>query len=510
LPIQQTEAVASESPKAPAEKRSFSQTLRAYLLAFVATGIASVIRIALDPVLGTQPVFAIFVLAVMVSAVYGGIGAGLFATALSIASVYEWVLAPKGPFDTRDGIEVLLFAVTALGLMGLAHVLTQSRRRTEAALLAQDEAMSEVEAREAQLRAILDTVPDAMVTIDQGGTIQSFSNAAERLFGYRADEAVGRNVSMLMPPPYRDQHDGYLTRYIVTGEARIIGTGRVVVGLRKDGSTFPMELSVGETRSRDRRLFVGFVRDLTERQESERRLHELQGELLHASRLSELGQMASALAHEVNQPLTAIANYTAAAERLIRTGQAERAAEVLNRTTAQAQSAAQIIRRARDFARKGESQRQDENIARIVEEATSLALVGAGSSGIRMEMRLNPAAAIAFVDKVQIQQVLVNLIRNAAEAMQETEQRDLVISAGPAAQQGMIEIAVADTGPGLAPEVRDKLFTPFVSTKSAGVGIGLSISREIVVEGHGGRLWAEDNPTGGTVFRLILPAGPPA
>jgi len=251
-------------------------------------------------------VFAIFVLAVMVSAVYGGIGAGLFATALSIASVYEWVLAPKGPFDARDGIEVLLFAVTALGLMGLAHVLTQSRRRTEAALLAQDEAMSGVEAREAQLRAILDTVPDAMVTIDQGGAIQSFSNAAERLFGYRADEAVGRNVSMLMPPPYREQHDGYLSRYIVTGEARIIGTGRVVVGLRKDGSTFPMELSVGETRSRDRRLFVGFVRDLTERQESERRLHELQGELLHASRLSELGQMASALAHEVNQPLTAM------------------------------------------------------------------------------------------------------------------------------------------------------------------------------------------------------------
>ncbi len=502
------EAVAAAFRGTTAEKWSFSQAAPAYLVALVTTGIAFAIRLALDPILGVQPVFAIFVLAVVVAAVYGGIGAGLFATALSIALVYEWVLAPKGLFDAWDGIESLLFAVTALCLIGLSEVLMRSRRRTETALLAQDEAMSKVEAREAQLQSILDTVPDTMVTIDQGGIIQSFSSAAQRLFGYRTDEAVGRNVSMLMPPPYREQHDGYLSRYIATGEARIIGTGRVVVGLRKNGSTFPMELSVGETKMSGRRLFVGFVRDLTERQESERRLHELQGELLHASRLSELGQMASALAHEVNQPLTAIANYASAADRLIRMGNAERATEVLNRIAAQAHAAAQIIRRVREFSRKGEPERQVENIARTVEEASTLALVGAPSTGIRMELRLDPAAALAFIDKIQIQQVLVNLIRNAAEAMQESQQRELIVATAAAAQQGMIEIAVADTGPGLAPQICEKLFQPFVTTKGTGVGIGLSICRAIVEDGHGGRLWAEDNPGGGTVFRLSLPVDP--
>ncbi len=158
----------------------------------------------------------------------------------------------------------------------------------------------------ALLRSVLETVPDAMVVIDQRGIVQYFSATAERLFGYTADEVRGENVKMLMPPPYRDQHDSYLQRYQTTGERRIIGIGRVVVGQRKDGSTFPMELSVGEAAGT--RLFTGFVRDLTERQHTERRLHELQDGLLHVSRLRSMGQMAAALAHELNQPLTATGN----------------------------------------------------------------------------------------------------------------------------------------------------------------------------------------------------------
>ncbi|HUD58633.1 MAG TPA: PAS domain S-box protein, partial [Acetobacteraceae bacterium] len=169
----------------------------------------------------------------------------------------------------------------------------------------------------ALLRSILETVPDAMVVIDHRGIVQSFSRAAERLFGYTPAEVCGHNVKLLMPSPYRDQHDGYLDRYLTTGERRIIGIGRVVVGLRKDGSTFPMELSVGEVNQNGQRLFTGFVRDLTERQRNERRLHELQDGLLHVSRLRSMGQMAAALAHELNQPLTATANYVRGAVRLL-------------------------------------------------------------------------------------------------------------------------------------------------------------------------------------------------
>jgi two-component system sensor kinase FixL len=163
------------------------------------------------------------------------------------------------------------------------------------------------------LRSILETVPDAMIVIDERGIVQFFSSAAERLFGYSANEVSGENVRMLMPQPYLEQHDSYLERYRRTNKRRIIGIGRVVVGRRKDGSTFPMELSVGEANRAGPRLFTGFARDLTERQQTERRLHELQDGLLHVSRVRSMGQMAAALAHELNQPLTATANYVRAA-----------------------------------------------------------------------------------------------------------------------------------------------------------------------------------------------------
>ena len=194
---------------------------------------------------------------------------------------------------------------SAIGLASALFGETLQRTRREAA------------AREAHLQSILDTVPEAMIVIDERGVMQSFSAAAERLFGYSPAEAIGRNVKMIMPAPYRQNHDGYLARYLHTGERRIIGIGRVVVGERKDGSTFPMELAVGEMRSSDRHFFTGFIRDITQRQQSEARLQELQSELVHVSRLSAMGEMASALAHELNQPLSAISNYMKGSRRLL-------------------------------------------------------------------------------------------------------------------------------------------------------------------------------------------------
>jgi two-component system sensor kinase FixL len=361
-------------------------------------------------------------------------------------------------------------------------------------------------AGEAHLRSILETVPDAMVVIDAQGIIQSFSAAATRLFGYTSEEVHGHNVNMLMPSPYRGQHDGYLGRYLATGERRIIGIGRVVVGQRKDGGTFPMELSVGEVSRAGHRLFTGFIRDLTERQETEGRLHELQSELLHVSRLSAMGQMAATLAHELNQPLTAVTNYCQAMRRMLATGgepDLSRLREAVNLGAEQALRAGQIIRRLREFVARGETEKRVESVAKMVEEASALALVGAKEHGVKVRLAIDARARNIIVDKIQIQQVLLNLMRNAMEAMEGSARRELEIAA--VARSDAIEFSVIDTGPGLTPEVEEHLFQPFVTTKRHGMGVGLSICRTIV-EAHGGRLWTEPTPGGGATFRFTVPS----
>ena len=314
---------------------------------------------------------------------------------------------------------------------------------------------------------MLDTVPDATIVIDDRGIIQSFNAAAERLFGYREAEVVGQNVSMLMPTPFREEHDGYIARYLATGEKRIIGIDRVVTGQRKDGSTFPMKLEVGEVRSGDRRFFTGFIRDLTERQATERQLEELQSELARLSRLTAMGEMASTLAHEINQPLSAIANYLQGCGRLIEGIEhpnAHKIHDALAETTKQTLRAGQIIRQMREFVARGETEKRPESINKLVEEASALALVGAKEQGVKTIFRFDTRAGPVLVEKVQIQQVLVNLIRNAIEAMQGCERKELVVETA-LLDDGMVEVSVADTGSGLAEEIVPRLFQPFVTTK---------------------------------------------
>lgn len=369
----------------------------------------------------------------------------------------------------------------------------------------QKQAEADLRAREAHLRSILDTVPEAMVVIDEAGLIHSFSAAAERLFGFAASKAIGRNVRILMPEPMRGEHDGYLDHYRRTRERRIIGTHRVVEGQRADGTTFPMELAIGEMRSGAQVFFTGFVNDLTEHQRTQARLQELQSELVHVSRLSAMGEMASTLAHELNQPLGAIANYTKGCRRLLARADPEAVAksiEVLDRTAEQALRAGQIIRRLREFVTRGETERRPEPVSRLIEEASALALVGARAQSVVAHIRVAPGLKAVLADRVQVQQVLVNLMRNAREAMQQSERRELAVDA-QALPSGMVEITVSDTGPGIADEVADRLFQPFVTTKASGMGVGLSICRTII-EAHGGRLTVERNAAGGATFRLTL------
>jgi two-component system sensor kinase FixL len=440
--------------------------------------------------------FLIFIPAVLFAAGIGGLGPGLLATALSVA--LGILLVGDGNLTQPALLEALVFSLVGGGISWFGEQLRRSRVRD--ATSAQD-----LRTREAHLRAILTTVPDATVVIDEKGIVQSFSTAAERLFNYEDSEVIGENISMLMPQPYRDEHDRYLQRYLATGEKRIIGVDRVVTGRRKDGSTFPIKLEVAEMRSGERRFFVGFIRDLTERQQTEDQLHELQTELARLSRLTAMGEMASTLAHEINQPLSAISNYLQGCNRLLEPvehANVPRIRHVLAETTKQTLRAGHIIRQLREFVARGETEKRPENISKLVEEASALALVGAREVGIKTVFRFASNTDIVLVEKVQVQQVLLNLMRNAVEAMQGCERKELLVTTS-VPSRNKITVSVADTGSGLSKEISGRLFQPFVTTKPAGMGVGLSISKRIV-EAHGGEMWAEANPSGGTIFRFTL------
>lgn len=380
---------------------------------------------------------------------------------------------------------------------------------------------------EAHLRSILATIPDAMIVIDERGIILSFSAAAEKMFGFAEDEVVGENVKMLMPSPLREEHDGYLRNYITTGVRKIIGIGRITTALRRDGSTFPIELAVGETFIDGHRIFTGFIRDVTERQQVESRLHELQSELAHVGRVSEMGTLASSLAHELNQPLTAVTNYCESARDLLARNvealkevsdldEPERTRELLSSNAEtlemvlqalhdgaqQAIRAGQIVRRLRDFMSHGQSEMRPENLPKLIGEANALALVGSREHGIDVQVRLDARANRVFIDRIQIQQVIVNLIRNAVDAMMDSTERKLTIRTADA--DSMVVVSIEDTGSGISETVAAQLFQPFVTSKESGMGIGLSICRTIV-EAHGGRIWFEPRSEGGTIFRFTLP-----
>ncbi len=360
---------------------------------------------------------------------------------------------------------------------------------------------------EAHLRSILATVPDAMVVIDEVGQILSFSAAAERMFGYSEADVVGENVAMLMPSPDRERHDGYLANYSRTGERKIIGIGRVTTARHRDGYTFPIELSIGEARLGDKRIFTGFIHDITHRQQAESRLQDLQSELAHVGRVSEMGTLASSLAHELNQPLTAIANYCEGARQLLAGELNEETTEIvrdaLGDAAKEAVRAGQIVRRLRDFISHGDSERRIESLSRLVTEANALALVGSREHGIEVQLRLDPDVDRVFVDRIQIQQVLTNLIRNSIEAMLDSPFRTLTVKT-EGKPEGFVTISVVDTGSGIADEIAPHLFQPFVTSKKTGMGIGLSLSRTII-EDHGGRIWADPVAAGGTAFQFTIP-----
>ena len=362
-----------------------------------------------------------------------------------------------------------------------------------------------IEASEMQLRSILATMPEAMVVIDRKGAITSFSVAAEQLFGYSQADVIGRNVRMLMPEPHRSNHDGYLARYRETGERRTLGMRRRVMGLRRDGTIFPMELSIGESFGGGQQVFTGFIRDLSLQEETEARLQSLQSELVHVSRLSAMGTMASTLAHELNQPLAAVANYVEASRELFEVNRVEDRPllrDTLDQAVGQALRAGSIVRRLREFVARGDTDKAVEDVPALVAEAAALGFAGATESGIRHEFLWSEGLGPVLADRIQIQQVLINLMRNAVEALVPRGGGTVSITASQSAEN--VHVVVKDDGPGLDPKIASRLFDAFHTTKRTGMGLGLSICRTIV-EAHGGRIWAVPRDGGGSEFHFTLP-----
>lgn len=486
----------------------------------------------------------------------------------------------------------------------------------------------------ARYKAILGAAVDGIIVIDANGIVREFNPAAARLFGYTPTEVLGQNVHMLMGGHYHREHDEYIARYKRTGEARIIGIGREVVGRRKDGSEFPLELSVGEIEDEGLRGFVGLIRDITQRRAIENQLAEreeelrltfeqapmaiatcdLQGHLLTANpafsalfatgerplsmtclrtlavgddqpridqalneldvgsidhtqfssrfhnptggmhyadvvmalvrnsqgqaafvvveimdrtaevlaaneaaahreqlaqvgRLGTLGEMAAGIAHEINQPLTAVATYARAGQRLLNAANTspEVIASTLEKIAQQAERAGSIIEKIRRFVRHREPEVSDQPLSAIFDDIHTLAEVDLRRQGLRLEPQLEPDLPPVRVDAVQIQQVLLNLIRNAADAMQTQRQDDRILMQARRHGRDWLEIAVEDSGPGLDAAVLERLFEPFTSTKDRGFGLGLSICKSLI-DAHGGELSHEaGTQLGGARFRILLP-----
>jgi PAS domain S-box-containing protein len=368
------------------------------------------------------------------------------------------------------------------------------------------QAQADLMTREAHLRSILDTVPEAMVVIDEGGIVSSFSAAAAQLFGYDPEEVIGHNVKMLMPAPFRDEHEGYIGRYLQTGEARIIGYGRVVKGLTKGGDVFPMELAVGEARANDQRIFTGFIRDLTTRQKME-------AELRQSQKMEAIGQLTGGVAHDFNNLLTVIAGNLEMIEGSL--GDADQR-EMLREAQDALQEGAKLTAQLLAFGRRQPLNPEPTDIGPLVSNFAELMRRALGES-IELSIVITGSAHLAVVDATQLQNALLNLVINARDAMPRGGRLTIEISHArldadyaqmyPEVRTGRyVLIAVTDTGEGMSEEVRQRAFEPFFTTKPTGVGTGLGLSMVYgFVKQSGGNVQLYSELGRCTSVRVFLP-----
>jgi two-component system, LuxR family, sensor kinase FixL len=388
---------------------------------------------------------------------------------------------------TREGqrIHVSLTVSPVVDLDG--HVIGASAIARDISAAKRTEA--QLRASEERYRSIIDSAVDAILVIDQHGHIEAFNAGAERLFGYEATEVLDRNVNMLMPDPYHSEHDAYLTRYLTTGEKRIIGIGREVIGRRKDGGTFPVHLSVGEMAIDGQRKFTGILHDLTSRVSLETQLREQES-------LTRLGQMAYVVAHEVKNPLTGIRGAVQIIGSRLPAG--SRDAQVIGEIVARIDALNALMTDLLLFARPPQARLGPVDPKALLE--TAVALVRQDPAARAIAINVDGSSAAIMADAELLKLVVQNLLLNAVHAIAGAGAVNVSVSSS----ETTCRIEVHDSGPGIPPEVRAKLFTPFFTTKARGTGLGLSTARRFV-EAQGGTIAIACPAGGGTVARIELP-----
>jgi len=468
---------------------------RGYVFAAGITCAALMIHLLLEPVIGPHALFAVFIPATLLAALTAGMGPALLSIGLSVAFTFAL------PHTAENRILGRVAVYTGLGLL-IAWIGNELRQGGLDAVRAEQD----IYQQQAQIGVILRSVPDATIVIDRSGGIISFNPAAERQFGYAEHDVAGKNINYLMPEPYASAHDTYLRRYAETGEKHIMGAERIVHARRSDGSVFPIRLTIGELQAHDRTYYIGFLRDLTERTETLAQVAQLQEKISRLSRLTEIGEMASALAHELNQPLSAITTFTQGSLRLLQDmdgASAGRLRGALEETARQALRAGRIVHHLRESTVHAGVEKKRESLRAVIEDATKLAVAAHSATYIKVDVRYDTDADDVLIDRSQIQQVLVNLVGNAMDSMSGLDKGALTIRTHMDGDTAVM-VDIADTGPGISEEVSGHLFQPFVTDKAGGLGVGLSIARRIIQD-HGGTLVLLRNEASGATFRVTLP-----
>lgn len=361
---------------------------------------------------------------------------------------------------------------------------------------------------ESRLSSILDTAVDGIIVIDETAKVLVFNKACEKLFGYTAAEVLGQNIKMLMPQDYAERHDEYMDNYIETGHRRIIGIGRAVHARHASGEVIPIELSVGESMTPVGRQFVGILRDMRPKIETEERLDSVQAQLVRIARVNAMDEMGSALAHELNQPLTALMLYLQAVSRLAHKPEHEghipqEIQDIIDRSLKEADRAGKIIQRMRQFVEKRETERQTIQLSELVDDALDFTMIGMRARGVTVERDYAPDLPPISVDPIQIQQIIVNLVRNALDAVRNCTTKRITVETRR--EGSHICAAVIDSGKGIDPDVLPDLFKAFTTTKRSGTGLGLAISKTIA-QSHGGDLMVDPGGDGqGAQFCMYLP-----
>jgi two-component system sensor kinase FixL len=476
--------------------------LSAYGLAAAISALALCISAYLSNSYG-EPVFMGLRVPIILAAYWGGFGPGVLAMSIEIVGANYFLLDPIGRFgghSPRDQVKEMILIIGGV-ISVICERMHEDRRRAERG----KEAAERGQRASAQLAAIVASSQDAIIGKTLDGTITSWNPASTRIFGYSEAEMIGRSISVLIPPKLQIEEDRMIWK---------LNAGQSIEPfemplLTKSGREIFISLSISPIRDTGGRV-VGaakIARDITAKKAAEAHLFVLQAELAHAARLNTMGEMSAALAHELNQPLTAIANYVNAVQRMLTDDapapkKLSLAREAVHKAADQVQRAGAIIRRLREFVEKRAVERNREDLNEIVRSAVALGFLGAADKNVTAKLMLAAEALPVSIDRIQIQQVLLNLIRNGIEAMAQSTHRVMTIATGQDGTNAFVTIR--DTGAGMSAKILATLFKPFTTTKENGMGIGLTICQSIMAS-HGGSIHGQSDGAGGAVFDIQLP-----